>query len=159
MTWLRTLMLLCLIVWIGGIIFFAFVLAPTVFTVLPARELAGNVVNPSLNKLHWMGLISGILFLIFSMVYNRQLYAELRAASAAHLLVAVMLVLTAISQFSITPRMSELRAEMGVIDNVPVTDVRRIEFNRLHVWSTRSEGGVLFVGLVVVALTARRFGK
>jgi len=43
MSWLRTLMLLCLIVWIGGIIFFAFVLAPTVFTVLPSNELARTV--------------------------------------------------------------------------------------------------------------------
>jgi hypothetical protein len=32
-----------------------------------------------------------------------------------------------------------------------------VEFNRLHVWSTRSEGGVFFLGLVVVVLTARRF--
>lgn len=158
MSWLRALMLLCLIVWIGGIIFFAFVLAPTVFTVLPTHELAGNVVNPSLNKLHWMGLASGILFLIFSMVYNRQLYAEFRVASAAHLLVAVMLVLTAISQFAITPRMSALRADIGVIDNVPASDGRRLEFNRLHVWSTRTEGSVFFLGLVAVVLTARRFG-
>jgi hypothetical protein len=157
MTWLRALMLLCLIVWIGGIIFFAFVLAPTVFTVLPTRELAGNVVNPSLSKLHWMGLISGFLFLSLSLLYNRRRYAEFRAVSAAHVLIAVMLVLTAISQFTITPRMSALRREMGVIDNVQGSDARRMEFNRLHVWSTRTEGGVLFLGLVVVALTSRRF--
>jgi uncharacterized membrane protein len=157
MTWLRALMLLCLIVWIGGIIFFAFVLAPTVFTVLPTRELAGNVVNPSLNKLHWMGLISGILFLSFSLLYNRQRYAEFRAVSAAHVLIAVMLVLTAVSQFTITPRMTALRREMGVIDNMQSSDARRMEFNQLHVWSTRTEGGVLFLGLVLVALTSRRF--
>lgn len=159
MSWLRALMLLCLVVWIGGIIFFAFVLAPTVFTVLPTRELAGNVVNPSLSKLHWMGLISGVLFLIFSLIYNRQRYAEFRALSAAHLLIAVMLVLTAISQFSITPRMSALRSDMGVIDNVASSDARRIEFNRLHVWSTRTEGAVFLAGLIVVVLSARRFGN
>ncbi|HEX5434805.1 MAG TPA: DUF4149 domain-containing protein, partial [Candidatus Angelobacter sp.] len=45
MTWLRALMLLCLVVWLGGIIFFGFVLAPAVFAVLPTHELAGNVVN------------------------------------------------------------------------------------------------------------------
>lgn len=159
MSWLRALMLLCLIVWIGGIIFFAFVLAPTVFTVLPTHELAGNVVNPSLSKLHWMGLACGILFLIVSMVYNRELYAEFRAASASHILIATMLVLSAISQFSIMPRMNTLRRDMGVIDTTPASDVRRIEFNRLHVWSTRTEGGVFFLGLAVVVLTARRFAK
>jgi uncharacterized membrane protein len=71
MSWLRALMLLALIVWIGGIIFFAFVLAPTVFTVLPTHELAGNVVNPSLRSLHRIGLISGALFLFCSILHNR----------------------------------------------------------------------------------------
>jgi len=42
-------MLLSLVIWIGGLIFFAFVLAPTVFnpSVLPTRQLAGNVVSRS----------------------------------------------------------------------------------------------------------------
>ncbi len=159
MSWLRTMMLLALIVWIGGIIFFAFVLAPTVFSVLPTRELAGNVVNPSLNKLHWMGLFSGVVFLIFSLLYNQLLYAQMRAFSAAHLLLAIMLVLTAVSQFGVTPRMAALRSDMGVIDNIRHDDPRRIEFNRLHEWSTRLEGGVFFCGLGLVALTARRFGR
>ncbi len=152
-------MLLCLIVWIGGIIFFAFVLAPTVFSVLPTRELAGNVVNPSLNRLHWMGLISGIVFLICSLLHNRMQYAQFRAFSATHLLIVVMLALTLISKFSITPRMAALRRDLGVIDNVPASDSRRVEFNQLHVWSTRTEGGVFFLGLVVVALTSRRFSS
>jgi uncharacterized membrane protein len=43
-------MLLALIAWIGGLIFFSFVLAPTVFTVLPSREMAGNVVSRSLTS-------------------------------------------------------------------------------------------------------------
>jgi hypothetical protein len=46
---------------------------------------------------------------------------------------------------------------MGVIDNVPPSDARRLEFNRLHVRSTQLEGGVLILGLGVVVLTARRF--
>lgn len=168
MSWIRALMLLCLIVWIGGIIFFAFVLAPTVFTVLPARELAGNVVNPSLSKLHWMGLISGIFFLIFSLLYNRQRHAEFRAFSAAHVLIAVMLVLTAISQFGITPRMETVRGQLRMVQQpgydpyVPGTTPQLIhlystEFQNLHNWSERLEGGVLFSGLLVVLLTSRRF--
>ena len=159
MTWLRALMLLALIVWLGGIVFFAFVLAPTLFTVLPTRELAGSVVNPTLSKLHWMGLFSGIVFLTCSLLYNRAKHAQWRAFSATHVLLVVMLALTLISQFGITPRMRKLRAEMGAVDNVPYSDSRRVEFNRLHGWSTRAEGGVFFLGLVVVVLTARRFGN
>lgn len=157
MRWLRALMLLALIVWIGGIVFFAFVIAPTVFTVLPTRELAGNVVSRSLSALHWMGLVSGLVFLLCSIIHNQMKHADARLFSAAHLLIIVMLSLTAISQFGITPRMRALRTEMGVIDQIPLNDARRIEFNHLHEWSTRAEGGVLLCGLVVVALTARRF--
>src|SRR5262249_28717625 len=72
---LRTFMLLTLVVWVGGIIFFAFVLAPTVFTVLPTTELAGNVVSRSLTVLHWMGIVSAVVFLICSLLYNRTRFA------------------------------------------------------------------------------------
>jgi uncharacterized membrane protein len=157
MSWLRAVMLLCLIVWIGGIIFFAFVLAPTVFTVLPTHELAGNVVNSSLTRLHWMGVISGVVFLLCSLIYNRMRDARFRAFSGIHVLMVIMLALTLISQLSIIPRMEALRRDMGVIDNISPADFRRIDFNRLHVWSTDLEGGVLILGIGVVLLTARRF--
>jgi Domain of unknown function (DUF4149) len=157
MSWLRALMLLALIVWIGGIIFFSFVLAPTVFTVLPTVELAGNVVSRSLTSLHWMGLISGIIFLLASLTHNWKVHAQAKPFAATHILVLAMLVLTAISQFAITPRMRVLRHEMGTIENISRSDERRLEFDRLHAWSTRAEGGVFFCGLIVVGLTARRF--
>jgi hypothetical protein len=44
----RFLVLLSLVVWIGGIIFFPFGVAPPVFGVLPTHDLAGKVVNRSL---------------------------------------------------------------------------------------------------------------
>jgi hypothetical protein len=158
MSWLRALMLLALIVWIGGIIFFSFVLAPTVFTVLPTVELAGNVVSRSLTSLHWMGLVSGVFFLLASLTYNWKTQGQAKPFAATDILVLVMLVLTAISQFVITPRMRVLRHEMGAIADISHSDERRVEFDRLHAWSTRAEGGVFFCGLVVVVLTARRFG-
>ena len=165
MTWLRTLMLLALIVWIGGIIFFAFVLAPTLFAELPSTQMAGEVVGPTLSKLHWMGLIAGAVFLICSVLYNRQKYAQFRPLAATHVFVALMLVLTAISQFGIMPAIRRSRAQATLTDHgLTVDEVRQIQagmqdrFQRLHEWSTRSEGGVLFLGLAVVILTARRFG-
>jgi uncharacterized membrane protein len=147
---LRTAMLLALIVWIGGIIFFAFVLAPTLFTVLPAQT-AGNVVGPSLYKLHWIGLTAGAVFLICSLLYNWAKHSQLRLFSATHLLVVLMLILTAISQFAITPRMRELSEGPSGL-RAPNA---RADFNRLHMWSTRSEGGVLLLGLLVVIVTTR----
>jgi hypothetical protein len=65
-----------------------------------------------------------------------------------------MLLLTIISQFGVLPRMAALRASMGEIDKVPLSDPSRVAFDNLHVWSTRLEQGVLILGLVVVYLTA-----
>jgi uncharacterized membrane protein len=146
-------MLLALIVWIGGIIFFAFVLAPTLFSVLPSPQMAGDVVSPALAKLHSLGLACGTVFLICSLLYDRLRYARFRLFTATNVLVVLMLLLTAISQFSITPRMRELRSS-----NMSASKVHA-EFDRLHAWSTRLEGGVLFLGLGLVVVTARRWGE
>jgi uncharacterized membrane protein len=156
MAFLKFLMLLALIVWIGGIIFFAMVEAPALFAVLPSREMAGNVVSRSLAALHWMGIVSGVVFLLCSLLYNRLRHAQPKPLAAGHILVLLMLLLTAISQFAITPRMRALRAEMKVIDNLPWNDPRRLEFDRLHSWSTRLEGGVLLLGVAVVGWTAKK---
>ena len=149
-------MLLALIVWIGGIVFFAFVEAPTLFTVLPTTRLAGDVVSASLTKLHWMGMISGAVFLIGSLLYNQIKHARPRPFAASHILIVLMLALTAISQFRITPKMHNLRADMQMSDVPDPSGTLRVEFDRLHAWSTRLEAGVLLLGIGVVALTARK---
>jgi hypothetical protein len=155
MSLLRFLMMLSLAIWLGGIIFFAFVLAPTVFSVLPTRNLAGMVVSRSLARLHWIGLFSGIAYLVLSLVLSR-LGGAFQPFALRHLLVLLMIALVLIAQFGISGKMNRLRADMGVIDSVAEDDPRRLEFNRLHVWSTRAEGTILILGLAVLFLTTRR---
>ncbi len=58
--------------------------------------------------------------------------------------------------FVIQSRMWTLRQQMGIIDDLPQDDARRVEFNRLHVWSTRVEGAVLILGLGLLFLVSRR---
>ncbi len=158
MSLVRFLMLLSLVVWVGGIAFFAFVLAPTVFHpgILPSRQLAGAVVSRSLGILHWIGLGSGIVFLVTSMIDSQVVNGVPNLVSARNLLVCAMIVLTLISMFAISTRMLDLRNQMVSIDDVPHDDSRRVEFNRLHVWLTRLESAVLLLGLAVIFLTARR---
>jgi uncharacterized membrane protein len=154
----RFLMLLSLVVWVGGIAFFAFVLAPTVFHpgILPSRQLAGAVVSRSLGILHWIGLSCGVVFLITSVIDSRIVNGVSALFSARNLLIFAMILLTLISMFVISTRMLDLRNQMVFIDNVPHDDARRVEFNRLHVWSTRLESTVLLLGLAVIFLTSRR---
>jgi uncharacterized membrane protein len=159
MSFLRYLMFLSLIVWIGGLIFFALVLAPTVFNipeVLPNTHLAGNVVGRALSKLHWIGLISGLVFLVSSLLHAYISAGTVDAFAARHVLICLMLTLTLISQFGIVPRMDALRASRGEISSDPADHVARIQFDALHVWSTRLETAVLLLGLVIVYLVAAR---
>src|SRR5882672_5525119 len=151
---LRYLMLLSLIVWLGGLIFFSFVLAPTVFSVLPTRHLAGAVVSRSLGSLHWMGIGAGIVFLASSMTYSRLASGTVHPFAARNLLICFMLLLTIVSQFGVSPSMATLRGSMGEIDQVAPDNPARVQFNALHAWSTRLEVGVFLLGLTVLGLVA-----
>jgi hypothetical protein len=156
-------MLLSLVVWLGGLIFLAFVEAPTVFSpgLLPTRQMAGSIIGRSLDILHYMAIISGIVFLIASMLYNRMTVGTPRPMAARHLLIVLMLLLTVISQFAISPKMhairSEVAVEAGAIDNLPPDNPQRREFDRLHVWSEKFEEAVLLLGLVALYTTAQAF--
>jgi uncharacterized membrane protein len=159
MSFLRFLMLLSLVAWIGSLIFFAFVLAPTVFApgVLPNTHLAGNIVGRSLSKLHWIAIVSGIVFLASSLLYSRLSDGTAHVLEARHVLICLMLALTLLSQFWIIPRMDTLRAQVTDLTTVPLDNPARAEFDALHAWSTRVESAVLLLGLVVVYLTANAF--
>src|SRR6201997_4674296 len=152
MSLLRFVMVLSLVVWIGGLIFFAFVLAPTAFQVLPNTHLAGNVVGRALNKLHWIAIISGVLFLVSSLLYSHLAQGTAHVFAMRHILICLMLALTLFSQFWIIPRMDTLRAQVGDFASVPLSDPQRVQFDALHVWSTRVESAVLLLGLVVIYL-------
>jgi hypothetical protein len=153
MSFLRFLMLLSLVVWIGGIIFLAFVaFSPGL---LPTRHMAGSIVGRSLDLLHYMAIASGIVFLIASMLYSYTSAGNARPLAARHLLIVLMLALTMISQFAISPKMHAIRAELGVIDNVPLDNPQRREFDRLHIWSEKFEEAILLLGLVAIYTTAQ----
>src|ERR1022692_559183 len=158
MSFLRFVMLLSLVVWIGGLIFFAFVLAHTAFSVLPTTHLAGNVVGRALSKLHWIAIVSGIVFLISSLLHSRLVDGTAHVLAARHVLICFMLALTLVSQFGIMPRMDSLRASLGEVSSAPIDSPDRVQFDALHVWSTRVEGAVLLLGLVVAYLTAQQMG-
>jgi hypothetical protein len=154
MSFLRFFMVLSLIVWVGAIVFFP-VVAQTAFSVLPTRHLAGLVVARSLGILHWMGIVSAIVFLASSLLYSRLSSGSAQVFGARNVLVCLMLALTLISQFGIIPRMDALRASIGEIDSVPVDNPIRLQFDALHHWSTRLESGVMLGGLVAAYLVAR----
>lgn len=150
-TFLRFIILLSLIIWIGGIIFFSAVVAPRVFSVLMplagGQHLAGNIVNLSLNALHWIGLVCGAIFLGAS-------YAKSRSFQRSqHYVVLVMLSLTLVSLAWVTPQMIKLREYDPMKQSVPAEVTA--SFDYLHSLSVALEGAVLLLGLGVVWLVAK----
>jgi hypothetical protein len=156
-TVLRALRLLVMVAWVGGLGFFAFVVAPVAFHSLSSAHDAGLVVGGSLRVLHWIGLVGGVGFCLATAWL--WLWAEVpaRVGFAIQLaLTAVMLAVTVYSQFSILPAMERDRALAGGdVTTASQDNAGRIDFERLHRLSEGLEGLVLFCGLGVVFVLSR----
>jgi Domain of unknown function (DUF4149) len=158
-TLFHSLVYLALGVWLGGLIFFGAILAPIAFRDLPPLfpnpalgiHAAGLVVGNSLVRLHWVGLVCGVIFLAVLILAR----AHYRAIIPQAVLVLIMMVLTAYSQFSIIPRMDTARDSIGGnVDAVAADNPGRQIFDRLHQTSVRVEGIILVCGLAALVATA-----
>ena len=156
-TLLRFLRLLSIVVWVGGIIFFAFVLAPVAFSSLPSQHLAGTVVGGSLRVLDIIGFFcGGIFWLATAILFRRTAPANRKRYEAQLLLSAIMLLSTAYLHAGILPAMEQDRLlSGGNIEAAPRDSPAKIHFEGLHKRSESLEGGNLLVGLGLVLLMAR----
>jgi uncharacterized membrane protein len=149
--------LLAIVAWVGGLMFFAFVLAPTAFHVLPSTHEAGLVVGATLRILHMIGLIGGSIFCLATAILWFRAEVPARVGFAIGMtLTGIMLAITAYSQFSIIPAMEQDRvAAGGAIETADIESPARMHFERLHRVSEKLEGFVLLCGLGVVLILAR----
>src|SRR3984885_12334192 len=147
-TFLRALRLYAMVAWVGGLAFFAFVVAPVAFGSLPSAHEAGLVVGGTLRVLHWIGLIGGGIFCLATGWLWLWAEGPARVGFARQLgLTAVMLVVTAYSQFHILPAMEVDRALAGgEVEAASVDNVGRVDFERLHRLSERLGGVVVLWG-------------
>jgi hypothetical protein len=154
---LRVLEFLSLSIWLGSVVFLSFAVAPGAFAVLGSREQAGMFVGMALARLHSIGIASGALFLLAHVLAAKSPRA---LADLAALAVILMLVLTLVSQFAVTPRITHLRAEMksqfGSVDSTPPGNDLHLQFNRLHRYSIWLESGVLLAGVLALTLLVPR---
>jgi uncharacterized protein DUF4149 len=149
---LRFLQYLSLGCWLGSIIFFI-VFTQGIFSVIPTKDLTGVVVGYSLARLHVMGIVAGVTYLIATAALEKSVAALARPAA---LLVFFMILCTMVSQYGVIARMDALRLQMGSVDTTPAGNPLRMAFDRLHQYSVRLESAVLLSGLAALFLTARR---
>ena len=158
---LTTLSLLLLGLWIGAELMFiqvagvAFSRLPPLFP-NPADGVhgAGLVVAGTLAHLHYMGLALGLLFLAITALLRGFTRWHLLLPQA--LLVLVMLVLTAYSQFSVIPRMDTAQESAGgSVAALPESSPARATFDALHRQSVHLEAIVLVAGFAAFLLAGR----
>ena len=158
-SFLRQLRLLLLGMWLGTTIFFGAAVAPALFSVLRnaglanANELAGSIVTRLLAFINRGGFEIALFLLVTSFFVHRH---RGRFAQVTEVIsTAIMAIMTGVSHWIISARMSALRASMGLIDQVPPADSRRIQFDSLHRYSVMMMGVAIVAGLVAFAIASR----
>ena len=149
---LRMLEFLALGVWLGSDAFLSFVVAPGAFRVLGSRDQAGLVVGFALSRMHWIGIVCGVIFLVVRLARMRSV-ASLIAPAA--LCVVLMIGLTVVSERAVSPKMAALRMQMGSIQATAANSPLLVEFGKLHRVSVALESGVLLAGLAAMYLLVR----
>ena len=149
----RALRLIALALWVGGIAFFAFAVAPVAFKTMPDAHQAGMIVRGTLLVLHRIGLFAGCVYLFFTLALLATQHDSHPARAGEIVLVVSMLALTLYLQQSILPRMETDRLTLGgEVNTAPADAPARLRFERLHRVSERLEGAILFEGLALLCL-------
>ncbi|HXJ06815.1 MAG TPA: DUF4149 domain-containing protein [Candidatus Acidoferrum sp.] len=151
-TLFRTIEFLCVSFWLGSDVFLSFVVAPGAFGILASRDQAGAMVGYSLTRMHLGGIALGIVFLLVRLARTRTFASFVTPAA---LCVALMIVLTAVSQCTVSARMAVLRTQMGSIQGTVADSPLLAEFSRLHRVSVSLESGVLLAGIAAMYFLVR----
>lgn len=157
---LRFLQLISIMLWVGGLAFFAFVLAPLAFHVLPSVHEAGLIVGATLGRFDRVALVCGLVFLLATGLLFRSAPHRIKGRYEIQLLLAaVMMLATAYIEWKLMPAMESDRVLAGGdIDKAEKTNPARIHFEKLHARSEKADGTVFFLGIGVLFLMSREQG-
>lgn len=150
-TILRFIQVFALGAWVGSIFYFSAV-TPGAFRVMSNPDQTGVLVQFMLGRLHTMGVVAGVLYLVASVGLAESLKGLVRPAAIG---VVLMIALTIASQNLVMRRMAALRVEMGSVAATALDNPLRAEFDRLHAISVKMEGSVLLIGFAALFLTVR----
>ena len=145
-----------MVVWVGGLVFFAFVEAPTAFHVMGTTGPFAELIGESIRSLNRIGHLCGFIFLIATAVVATKAAPRARKLLISQIILAVLMIAaTMVVQTHIVPAMERDRAAAGGdINAVSPDNPTRVDFDRLHELSEKVEGSALFMGLAAVILMA-----
>ena len=155
MKFLSDIRLLLTGLWLGAAVFFIAV-AQSSFAVLDSRESAGLVVSRTLMIVNISGLIIGLILLASS--FLRQQGVKPLWIWTERFLLIILTLACAAGQFVIALWLSFVRAQMGgrPIDEIPLEDPLRIQFNNLHQYSVWVLAASMIAALLVFFIISRK---
>jgi hypothetical protein len=147
--------------WLGGMSIAGLVVAPATFGVLEAwnpstgRVLAGDVFGAVLARISTIGYVAGaLMFLVLTIM--RLLGPRPRSYGIRVALIFGMVALTYYADRVAAPRIDQLQSEVsGPMNQLPITDARRVEFDHLHRLSTSLTVAAMLGGLVLIGWETR----
>ncbi|HBB88427.1 MAG TPA: hypothetical protein DC047_12505 [Blastocatellia bacterium] len=158
---MNNLRLFLLALWLGAAVLFSAVVAPTSFRVLRgfnlpnAGEIAGTIVSHTLSVVNLSGFILSLILIGTAFVLKRN-YSRGRL-TVQLVLLAMMAVATAAGEWIIAARMRALRAAMIVpIDQVSLSDPKRVAFAALHGYSVAALGVAIIAALLLCVVIRNR---
>ena len=153
---IRYVALAALVVWLGGMIVLALLVAPSTFRVLQAtdpatgRVLAGALFGDILRQFYVLTYVCAgvILFCLFVMKFMGPPPPAFVPRAA---IVTAMLALAVYAGVPVSREIAQIQSQVsGPMNNLPATDPRRVRFNRLHATSTTLMTFNMGLGLVLL---------
>ncbi len=141
--------LMSLVTWIGGMLFFSFLAAPSIFKVLP-RETAGKVVGDLFPKYWMMGYVCSLVSLLTLVIasYHKVTFPWIRCGT-----LTAMVLLCFYSGLVIGKKARDLKAEIRVVhEGVEKTELQQ-EFRKYHLQSTILNVIIMIIGIFVIYMT------
>lgn len=153
--------LLLIALWLGAACFFSLGVAPSAFSILPSRELAGGIVNRTLTIINFSGLIIGILLLLSSFIPRgeaRQIWAWIQ-----RLLLLVVAGACGAGQLIIGFYLNQLRYMIGKpIDQLAAADPLKLQFDTWHqysIWALMTGMAAALLVFFIISRTNAHSGK
>jgi len=146
--------LLLIGLWLGAAVFFSFAVAPSLFAVLPTKDLAGAVVYVALRIINLSAFFIGIVLLLSAFPFHKGVK---RISLAGETFSLLTLVVMSVIGMKINARIHEIRLDTGgAIDQLAQSDALRVAFNNLHGYSVIVLSVGMIAALVAFLLIARR---
>jgi len=98
--------------WVGGMWMLGYVVVPTLFKVLPDRQLAGRIAGELFTMLAYIGIACALYLLLYQLQQTGR--AALR--STAFRVTVAMLLLVLIGQFVMQPILADLKVQALPLD-------------------------------------------